>query len=32
MVECVKVFYGRKVEVVFGGGYVVEERIGEDTP
>ena len=21
-----------KVEVVFGGGYMVEERIGEDTP
>ena len=27
MVECVKVFNGGKVEVVFGGGYVVEERI-----
>lgn len=32
MVECVKVFDGGKVEVVFGGGYMVEERIGEDTP
>ena len=29
MVECVKVFDGGKVEVVFGGGYVVEERIGD---
>lgn len=27
MVECVKVFDGGKVEVVFGGGYAVEERI-----
>ena len=27
MVECVKVFEGGKVEVVFGGGYAVEERI-----
>ena len=27
MVECVKVFEGGKVEVMFGGGYVVEERI-----
>ena len=32
MVECVKVFDGGKVEVVFGGGYAVEERIWEDTP
>ena len=29
MVECVKVFNGGKVEVVFGGGYAVEERIGD---
>ena len=29
MVECVKVFDSGKVEVVFGGGYVVEERIGD---
>ena len=27
MVECVKVFNGGKVEVVFGGGYAVEEWI-----
>ncbi len=27
MVECVKVFDSGKVEVVFGGGYAVEERI-----
>ena len=27
MIECVKVFDGGKVEAVFGGGYVVEERI-----
>ena len=32
MVECVKVFDSGKVEVVFGGGYAVEERIWEDTP
>ena len=32
MVGCVKVFDCWKVEVVFGSGYVVEERIGEDTP
>ena len=29
MAECVKVFEGGKVEVVFGGGYAVEERIGD---
>ena len=29
MVECVKVFEGGKVEIVFGGGYAVEERIGD---
>ena len=29
MVECVKVFEGGKIEVVFGGGYAVEERIGD---
>ena len=29
MVECVKVFDSGKVEVVFGGGYAVEERIGD---
>ena len=27
MVECVKVFDGGKVEVVFEGGYVVEEQV-----
>ena len=27
MVECVKVFEGGKVEVVFGGGYMVEEQV-----
>ena len=27
MVECVKVFDGGKVEVIFEGGYVVEEQV-----
>ena len=26
-VECVKVFDGGKVEVIFEGGYVVEEQV-----
>ena len=27
MVECIKVYPGGKLEIIFGGGYLVEESV-----
>ena len=27
MIECIKIYPNRKLEIIFGGGYIVEESL-----